>query len=211
MDKLYGMFFPAKITILLTVILSTTILSSVVYYSEIQYAETQDDETDQPIDTDQPTDTDQPEEPVVVEEEYMMVWETVITEGPEVREVQFVYDPQSNKAMLFSGWDLDDNDLITTWTYDFVDNSWKDMTATMVDPDVHPGARIGYNGAYDPINNQIIIFGGFNVCHGGTVSSCDSWGDTWSYDINANIWTDLEPDNSPPPHTFGQLVYDSES
>ncbi|MHA2276682.1 MAG: Kelch repeat-containing protein [Candidatus Kariarchaeaceae archaeon] len=143
--------------------------------------------------------------------EYTVEWTTINTDGPEVREVQFVFDTQSKKALLFSGWDLDNNDLRTTWVYNFVDNSWKNMTATMVDPDVHPGARIGYNGAYDPINDQIIIFGGFNVCTGGSPSSCVSWGDTWSYDMDANTWTDLKPDNSPPPHTYGQLVYDTES
>lgn len=137
--------------------------------------------------------------------EYRIEWDTVDTDGPEVTEVPFVFDPQSNKALLFSGYDLVENDLQTTWVYDFVKNSWEDMTVSMANPEAQPGPRIGYNGAYDPLNDKIIIFGGFIDCHGNYPVGCDNWGDTWSYDVDANTWTDLKTENSPPPHSYGQL------
>ncbi len=194
MDKLYGLFLPSKFTILITIIVSATIISSVIYYSEVPREK---------IRVLGPSQID-------VEKE-RIDWETINTHGPELMEARFLFNSQSNKAMIFSGWDTDENDLNTTWVYDFNKNVWINATATMKDPENQPAPRIGYSGAYDPINDKIILFGGFVDCYDNFPLDCESWSDTWSYDIGDNNWTNLNPYNSPPPHAHSGMVYDSES
>lgn len=142
--------------------------------------------------------------------DYEVKWEIMNSEGPHLTNVDLVFDSESNKGLLFSGYDEGENDLYDTWVYDFGINSWENMTTSMVDPNNQPKPRTGYSSAYDPISDKIIIFGGFIECD-PYPAGCINWNDTWNYNINTNTWTELNPENSPPPMGTAGLIYDSES
>ena len=68
-----------------------------------------------------------------------------------------------------------------------------------------PSARFGYGMVYDDSINKIILFGG-----GFQDSSSYSYfGDTWIYDPTANVWTEINPQQSPSARSSHSMVYDS--
>ncbi len=57
--------------------------------------------------------------------------------------------------------------------------------------------------AYDNESDRLVLYGGE---YESMLSN-----QTWSYDFNSNQWTSITPAVSPPPLSYHQLVYDSES
>jgi len=74
--------------------------------------------------------------------------------------------------------------------------SWMQVTAT--------GLGDRYDGAmvYDSARGKIILFG-------GSVDGTSTTGDTWVFDPNTSIWTEVTPATSPPPRFYHRMVYDS--
>ncbi len=70
-----------------------------------------------------------------------------------------------------------------------------------------PSPRIQSGMAYDAESNRIIIFGGTTSEDIGG----DLYGDTWSYDLNLNTWTDMNPAEAPSPRSDFAMAYDAES
>jgi N-acetylneuraminic acid mutarotase len=110
-----------------------------------------------------------------------------------------VYDPRDGIVILFGGWD-GSTDLNDTWTYDLAANAW-----TELDPvgDI-PAARSYHSLVYDSRHGQVILFGG----------AAEDWGfnDTWTYDLAANAWTELDPiGDLPSARGFSAMAYDSAS
>jgi len=70
-----------------------------------------------------------------------------------------------------------------------------------------PSPRIQSGMAYDAESNRIIIFGGTTSENIGG----DLYGDTWSYDLNLNTWTDMNPAEAPSPRSDFNMAYDAES
>ena len=98
----------------------------------------------------------------------------------------------TGEVFLFGGYDTAArNDL---WSWDGV--NWRDRmpTATL------PGARWHASLAYDPILQRLVLFGGYN--------GSGYYGDTWTWDASANIWTQLPPALSPPARAYSQFEYD---
>lgn len=63
-----------------------------------------------------------------------------------------------------------------------------------------PSARQGHAMAYDPDDNVIVLFGGYNG---------DNLGDTWIYNLYNRSWTEVFPVSSPPATRFHDMVYDT--
>ena len=117
-----------------------------------------------------------------------------------------VYDIESDRMVLFSGWpDLHDdgtryND---TWTYDYDTNTWTNMS-----PPVLPSGRGGHAMAYYEEADVMVMFGGVT----GWQSDDEKYmADTWTYDLNTNTWTNMSPTNYPTPRIYASMGYDNES
>ncbi|MEE9173624.1 MAG: kelch repeat-containing protein [Thermoplasmata archaeon] len=103
------------------------------------------------------------------------------------------YDSGADRVILFGG--------AQTWSYDFNDNTWTDLS-----PAEAPLGRFNHALAYDIESERVILYGGDLGTRAG-----EGRADTWSYDSNANTWTNVTPDLSPPRRDATALAYDSES
>jgi hypothetical protein len=93
-----------------------------------------------------------------------------------------VYDTESDLIILFGGVSIpDETALQDTLAYRFETNTW-----TQLDPDMHPSARGWYAAVYSGQGERLILFGGGE----------NRWtftDETWIYDSEANIWTNITP------------------
>jgi hypothetical protein len=106
-----------------------------------------------------------------------------------------VFDSDAHKVILFGGDDGNYDD--ETWTYDLGSNTWSNMN-----PATKPSARSRHAMAYDSTNHKIILFGG----ESGPGGYLD---DTWSYDLETNTWTNMNPISKPSARSWHAMVYDS--
>ncbi len=109
------------------------------------------------------------------------------------------YDSDSDRVILFGGrtppFNFPQND---TWAYDTNTNTWTDMN-----PVVRPPARCCHAMAYDAESDRVILFGGITE---GLMRR-----DTWSYDFDANTWTEMSPDPRPGERRYHAMTYDSQA
>ncbi len=111
-----------------------------------------------------------------------------------------VYDRGSGRMIIFGGFVKSGatgayaND---TWSYDLVDNSWRQLT-----PSTRPPVRGYHQMVYDRSNDLIVLFGGF--C--GT-----DYNDMWVYEPTSNRWVQIEQPLRPSPRFGHQMVYSRKS
>jgi N-acetylneuraminic acid mutarotase len=74
-----------------------------------------------------------------------------------------------------------------TRVYDPAANEWTSMA-----PAQNPCGRYHHKMAYDSINGKTVLFGGRSNKYPN-----DLLYDTWSYDLSANLWTNLNPQTMP--------------
>src|SRR5256885_2359071 len=108
------------------------------------------------------------------------------------------YDAESDRTILFGG--LGATYLGDTWAYDTQANQW-----TQQDPSPAPGARRSMGMAYDSREDRVLLFGGVDLF------TQNYFNDTWSYDFNANTWTNLSPPAGPSARFGHGFVYDAAS
>jgi hypothetical protein len=107
------------------------------------------------------------------------------------------YDPASSQLVFFGGQDADD---LFADTYTF---SASTLTWTGVHVDDEPQPRDGAALAYDPADQELVLYGGLGYSGGSRVTE----GDTWLW--NGSDWsTASNPAPNPPPVSFGSLAYD---
>jgi hypothetical protein len=101
---------------------------------------------------------------------------------PSARDAMvMVYDPVSQKTILFGGWDGSKH-LNDTWTFD--GKNWKKIRVTGAPP-----ARASAGAAYDSKLKQVVLFGGYNGQH---------LNDTWLWNGATSTWTEATPAHRPP-------------
>lgn len=107
------------------------------------------------------------------------------------------YDSESDRIIVFGGDILNTiND--ETWAYDYLNNTWENMTSS-----IRPFARVWHSMTYDAIHDRIILFGGYDT---------ESYfNDTWAYDYNSNIWTNMSAQPAPFFRWGHALAYDSKN
>ncbi len=103
-----------------------------------------------------------------------------------------VYDPSTHRVIMFGGASgvLSDTSLVPlkdTWAYNPTTNTWTELhpVGTL------PSARAYESMVYDPLTQQLIMFGGAR----------EAWAvlnDTWAYDPAASTWTELNPSTQSP-------------
>ena len=118
---------------------------------------------------------------------------------PSLRSRQgMAYDAESNRIVLFGG--LGATYMGDTWAYDTQANQW-----TQRNPSPAPAARRSMGMAYDSRQDRVLLFGGVDL------STQSYFNDTWSYDFNANTWTNLSPVAGPSARYGHGFVYDAAS
>ena len=128
-------------------------------------------------------------------------WLSVAAAGtaPHVRASHAaVYDPGSNRMIIFGGNDCSSGFFNDVWVLSNANGLGGTPTWTQLSPaGAPPSPREHLSAVYDPTNNIMIIFGGVD-------SDNDVFNDVWTLS-NANgtggtpTWTQLSPSNSPPP------------
>jgi Galactose oxidase, central domain len=109
------------------------------------------------------------------------------------------YDPKSDRIILFGGG-INDQGQSDLWTYDYNNNSWRELH-----PATTPPGRMYPAMTYDPTTSRMIVFGGLPQWSGQAL------GDTWAYDSQKDTWTNLTPAKSPGARARHAMAYDSET
>ncbi len=115
----------------------------------------------------------------------------------------FAFDTKSRKVILYQPFvPTADGGCCTgevqTWAFDVDTKAWENMKP----PGEPPPPRFGSRMAYDAESDVVVLFGGSDLFTGETL------GDTWAFDYESNTWTNLQPQSSPPPRLFHDMVYD---
>jgi hypothetical protein len=97
------------------------------------------------------------------------------------------YDPVNDQVLLFGGG-LATNPAggAPTWIYDCAGNHWH-----RPDLNVEPPLRCNAPIVYDPRNEVMVMFGGYN--------QAAALNDTWVYHCRAGRWEEQTPTTAPPP------------
>ena len=85
-----------------------------------------------------------------------------------------------------------------TWVYDTNTNEW--TNASPQEPG--PSGRWRHTMAYEAESDRVILFGGDTGLPNG---------ETWSYDLDGNAWSNMNPVTSPSPRWGHVMSYDSQS
>jgi len=103
-----------------------------------------------------------------------------------------VYCGGTNEILLYGGFGVTD-----TWSFDCETQTWSE-----VHPSINPGVHHSLGLAYDPVENVVILFGGFDDT-GWTTD------DTWSFDCDTREWTELSPTVKPLARYGHVMTYDT--
>ncbi len=108
------------------------------------------------------------------------------------------YDESGGVTVLFGGYDGLSPNLYSdkTWEYNWNLNTWTEITGSPKPPLRQSGAL-----SYDPVEQVIVLFGGYN--------DTDFLTDTWEYDVTTNTWAPITTSPTPPMMATYTLVYDS--
>jgi hypothetical protein len=105
------------------------------------------------------------------------------------------YDAARKQVILFGGNTFagynDPNHLDDTWAWD--GKNWRQLF-----PVNHPPARAEATMVYDPIHQEIVLFGGARIA--------SLFGDTWVWD--GTNWIEQHPVHNPPVNTDVGMAYD---
>ena len=116
---------------------------------------------------------------------------------PDLYQHALTYDSINAKVVLFGGrtrvggWHPTNE----TWLYDVSENTW-----TKREPATSPPPRRLHDLAYDPVNNKVVLFGGYN--------ESSYLNDTWVYDVDKNEWTEINTTSDPPLKGYHSMVWD---
>jgi len=108
-----------------------------------------------------------------------------------------VYDSKSDRVIIFGG--LAVVDLGQTMAYTIDGNVW-----TVMQPSIRPAARQSHAMTYDSQSDRVVLFGG--LLDSSVYSS-----ETWSYDVNGNLWANMNPISRPSVRSYHAMAYDSQS
>ena len=141
-------------------------------------------------------------------------WTEITTIGPTIIG-ELVYDSESDRVVFYGGSETFDEGLDVlrseTWTYDTNTETWE-----MMIHETKPPLRSRGEVVYDGESDRIIVFGGGEYFGHG--DSEELYHDCWAYDLNNNLWNNVDwdwqemtPTESPPATYNPAMTYDSES
>jgi N-acetylneuraminic acid mutarotase len=119
---------------------------------------------------------------------------------------RMAYDAESNQVILFGGViSAEGRTIKDTWSHDMSTNTWRQIKSTP-----SPGKGDGPM-AYDAESDRVIFFVGCRFGLTDKPYDCVPASETWSYDSNANAWTNMEPTTAPYGLLGTRMVYDTKS
>lgn len=122
---------------------------------------------------------------------------SVLVSSPGARtNFSMVVDTTTKKVVLFGGT-TGQAGLSDTWVYDITQATW-----SLCSPVTHPSGRSGAAMAFNGAKGLIYLFG-------GEENSSTRRQDTWTYNVNTNVWTDRSPLSFPSIRRNAAMFYDS--
>lgn len=125
-----------------------------------------------------------------------LTWTYREPKNPFWREAHdMAFDTKNGVSVLFGGvfGSCPCND---TWTHNATTGAWKNMR-----PAVSPPARQGHGMVYDERAGVTVVFGGYGV--EGVQA------DTWTYNLSANVWTEMSPAQHPDARYSHAMAFDA--
>jgi uncharacterized protein (TIGR03437 family) len=110
-----------------------------------------------------------------------------------------IYDATRDRLVISHGF-TDDGRFDDTWAFEFAANRWRNISP----PSNRPLRRCLHHAVYDPIGEQMLLFGG---CASG-FGPCPL-GDLWAFDLASNRWTEKMAQPSPSPRQHYGVAYDT--
>jgi hypothetical protein len=128
-------------------------------------------------------------------------WEEMAAEGPKgYIGTRLAYDAESDRIILFGGYDMEGGYLNNTWAYDYNSDTWTEMK-----PKTIPTGRNYHAMTYDAKNDRVLVWG----------DNSDGPDDKsmWSYNFNKNTWQEMKLGESayPAGRDYPVMAYDAES
>ncbi|MDA2928698.1 hypothetical protein MYX84_01940 [Acidobacteria bacterium AH-259-O06] len=111
---------------------------------------------------------------------------------------QVTYHPGSHSLIYFTGG--------LTAAYDVQDRRWSNLA-----PKHSPPPVLGGSLAYDPVNDEIVLFGGGHVAEKGPDGKVVGYTGCWVYRFLDKDWHRLELEVTPPPRMNMRMVYDGKN
>lgn len=109
---------------------------------------------------------------------------------------QITYVPSSNSLIYFTGG--------LTAAYRITQRRWVDLAPRRAPPPV-----LGGSLAYDPLHDEIVLFGGGHVAERDSSGALRGYTGTWAYRIRDNDWRELSLQTQPPPRMNTRMVTDT--
>lgn len=127
-------------------------------------------------------------------------WEEIKTDAKPAGRLSpgMVYDPENHQIIIFGG-DTKEDRVGDTWIYDIAANYWEEISS-----EKSPLPRSDMGMVYDKVNKVVILVSGY--CRDNFREQCN---DTWVFDPQAQLWTEMQPANQPPIMYGHSLVYDA--
>lgn len=114
---------------------------------------------------------------------------------PPLGYYEAAYDAGSDRVIVFGGYGPEARS-DETWAYDLDADAWTRMA-----PADSPSARTYHAMTYDPVRDQVLMFGGVLDPDEAPLN------DTWAYDVDADGWTRLDPPSSPSSRGWHDMAY----
>ena len=109
---------------------------------------------------------------------------------------QVVYAPAMHSLVYFTGG--------LTAAYDPKERRWRDLM-----PPHSPPPVLGGSLAYDPLHQEIVLFGGGHVAEPAPGGGLEGYTGTWIYSPQTHDWRRLPAGPQPPPRMNSRMVTDS--
>lgn len=120
--------------------------------------------------------------------------------GPKDRYGHSAILDEARGRMVISHGFTDAGRFDDTWAFDLATNRWSNISPS----GTRPLKRCLHHAVYDPANSQMLLYGG---CASG-FGPCPL-GDLWSFDLNANVWTERTPANRPAARQYYGRSFDT--
>ncbi|MCE9532220.1 MAG: hypothetical protein K8T89_14040 [Planctomycetes bacterium] len=111
---------------------------------------------------------------------------------------QVVFHPPTKSLIYFTGG--------LTVAYDVAERRWRNLAPAQSPPPV-----LGGSLAYDPLHNEIVLFGGGHVAEKRDDGRLVGYTDTWIYSFAQKNWRRHPSKTQPPPRMYYRLVTDTKN